>query len=204
MRLIPRVIVIAALLAGAFTIAAEQPKVVVDVPCAHLDEAQCARYTAMAKVFVSGLFDVRLETADNRSGATCPQRSLPALERCYFERLTDRPRPIGDHVGLKTDEAVLLVFLFDRLEHANGDILGSTIVSVRGGSVTLGPFALRPAEVIGRNGSTRSVYVASAPLVAEKAFETGLTRVRRKNGPFRTSATSSIYGELAFDRSDVE
>lgn len=183
---------------SAFTLAAEQRRVVVDIPCGHLTPAQCEKFTALANEFMPGFVSIPVKFDSGRSGVTCPKTDFDTLERCYADQLGAVRQPIGRHIGLKADEAALIVLLFDPRQHVN-TILGSSLFVPRGGNYTLSSFALRSADIASSDG-TRPVYVVSGGALADSAFAAGLRQSRRRYGTFATSANSWLYGDLAIDR----
>ena len=200
MRLITRTMVFAALLVSAFAVAAESRRVVVEVPCGHLTPAQCETFTALADEFMPGYFDVTVsKSTAGRSGAVCPNGSFDTLERCYFDQLAARKQPIGDHIGLKNDEAALVVLLFNPTPFPRGEIFGSSLIVARGGNLTLSSFSVNPADIVTPTG-TRPVYIIRGGSLGWYALPPGLRRGPRGNGAFATSARSWLYGDLAIDR----
>lgn len=196
-----RASILLAFLMSAFAVAAGQPRVVVDVPCGHLTTAQCERFTALADEFMPGYFDVPvMKSTSGRAGATCPQKDFESLERCYFDSLAARKQPIGDHIGLKHDEAALVVLLFNPNTFLGGDIFGSSLVVARGGNLTLSTFSVHAADVVTAKGTTRSVYIIRGGALAFTELPAGLRNTPRKNGRFATSESSWFYGDLAIDR----
>jgi hypothetical protein len=194
--------VAAVLVVSAFAVAAEQRRVVVEVPCGHLTAKQCETFTALADEFMPGYFDVPvMKSTTSRFGSTCPDGAFEALERCYFDQMAARKQPIGDHIRLAPGEAALVVLLFDPSTFPRGEIVGSSLVVARGGDLTLSSFSIHPADVVTAKGP-RSVYIVRGGSLGSKELPPGLRSAPRPNGRFATSTTSWLFGDLAVDRQD--
>lgn len=183
------------------SLTASKPAVVVDVPCDHLDAAQCMRFKALADAFLPALVGVEVIPVTAAVVGRCDGSDLPAMEACYDAKLTALPQPTGDHLGLKGGERAMVVLLFDPVMRG-GSITGSYVFIGAGRNHSMSTFSLRP-ETIVRGNEPRDVWVVSGGMLADEAFRIGLLPARRqRNTPFPTGPASATHGDLLISRTE--